>query len=224
MPPVPASSSRKTEHWSRRVTSSRECSRHLTGDLEGARGPLEEGGRGGSAAAPHVQTLRLAQLALLMIEDEDWEGAATVTARARSQLEAACLQNYATLALVFAVSGLVRAHRGMSEEARRDARQSVRLRGAAQRLRSLVRGRDSPDACAGRAPPRPGHRSPGAAGRCRSAATCGKQPDSPVLREWLDECNTQLGAATRWAEESWTLTTAELRVLRSSPPICRSQR
>ena len=190
-------------------------SRHLTGDLEGARGPLEEGGRGGSAAAPHVQTLCLAQLALLMIEDEDWEGAATVTARARSQLEAAGLQNYATLALVFAVSGLVRAHRGMSEEARRDTRQSVRL---LARLNDFAPWYEAETRLTlARAALRLGQVTEARARLADAEGHVRDTPDSPVLREWLDESNTQLGAATRWAEEAWTLTTAELRVLRLLP-------
>ena len=57
---------------------------HLTGRRDDARRRLEAGGRGGAAAAPSLQALCLAQLALLAIEDDDWEEAAAI-GRARSQ-------------------------------------------------------------------------------------------------------------------------------------------
>ena len=101
--------------------------RHLAGDPDGARGPLEAGARGGAAATPNIQALCLAQLALLLSQDEDWERAASMATRARSPLESAGLGSYPTSALVFAISGLVRAHRGMREDARDDTRRAVRL-------------------------------------------------------------------------------------------------
>src|SRR5215213_3939019 len=42
-------------------------------------------------------------------------------------------------------------------------------------------------------------------------------PDSPVLRDWLEESRRQLGAVAQSAELAWTLTWAELRVLRLLP-------
>ncbi len=70
---------------------------HLTGERAKARGPLERGGRGGAAAAPNAQALCLAQLALLMIDENDWESAASATARARSQLDVAGLGSYPSM-------------------------------------------------------------------------------------------------------------------------------
>ena len=128
---------------------------HLTGDRDGARSFLAAGARGGAGSAPNVQALCLAQLGLLLVQDENWESAASVTTRARSQLELAGLGSYPTSALVFAVSGLVRAHRGMREEARVDTRRSSQPRGPPGRLRALVPSRDP--ACPGSrgAPARP---------------------------------------------------------------------
>ena len=42
-------------------------------------------------------------------------------------------------------------------------------------------------------------------------------PDSPVLRDWIEESRAQLGAVAQSAEKAWTLTSAELRVLRLLP-------
>ena len=101
--------------------------RHLAGDPDGARDPLEAGARGGAAATPNIQALCLAQLALLLVHDDEWDRAASLASRARSSLEGAGLGSYPTSALVFAVSGLVRAHRGWREEAHKDTRQAARL-------------------------------------------------------------------------------------------------
>ncbi len=188
---------------------------HLTGDRDGARGILAAGARGGAGSAPNVQALCLAQLGLLLAEAEDWEGAASVTTRARSQLELAGLGSYPTSALVFAVSGLVRAHRGMREEARLDTQQASSLVAQlddfapwyhAETLLALAR-----------AALQLGHLTDARTLTAEAESFVRETPDSPVLRAWIDESRAQLGAVTQSAEEVWTLTSAELRVLRLLP-------
>ena len=56
---------------------------HLNGDADGARSHLEEGARRGAIAAPGVQALCLAELALIAIADGDWEHGPLLAARAR---------------------------------------------------------------------------------------------------------------------------------------------
>ena len=188
---------------------------HLTGERAKARGPLERGGRGGAAAAPNAQALCLAQLALLMIDENDWESAASATARARSQLDVAGLKSYPSMALVFAVSALVRAHRGMGEESRRDARDSLRL---VARLTDFAPWYEAESRIVvARAQFRLGQVTEARTLLAEAGVFVRGTPDSPVLRDWADDAAQQLGAAKRSAEQAWTLTTAELRVLRLLP-------
>jgi LuxR family maltose regulon positive regulatory protein len=102
-------------------------SRHLTGDGEGADARLLEGVRRGAVAAPNVQTLCLAQLALAAAGRNDWESAAEFASRARAQVEHYGLGDYPTSAVVFAVSAAVRARRGRVEDAQTDMRAAQSL-------------------------------------------------------------------------------------------------
>jgi LuxR family transcriptional regulator, maltose regulon positive regulatory protein len=188
---------------------------HLTGRREEARVRLEEGGRGGAAAVPDVQAVCLAQLALLVVEDEEWEEAAVLTARARSQAKAFGLEDYPTFALVFAVSSLVRASRGMVDEARRDLNWSARL------LTRLVDfapwyGAETRIALA-RAALRLGDVTAARTLLVEATHLLRDAPDSATLGAWLEETRAQLEAVTRSAGETCALTTAELRVLRLLP-------
>jgi LuxR family transcriptional regulator, maltose regulon positive regulatory protein len=188
---------------------------HLTGRRDAARPPLEEGGRGGAAVAPSIQALSLAQLALLVAEDEDWERAAVLVSRARTQVKATGLDRYPAMSLVFAVSGLVRAQRGMVDEARGDLMTCTRLLGGPgdfvawyeveTRITMARTALRLGDVTASR--------------RLLSEASHAlrEASDSAVLRDWLEHARVQLEAAARSASESRALTTAELRVLQLLP-------
>ena len=78
-------------------------------------------------AAPHVQALCLAQLALLEIDGDDWDVAAILAERARSRVEGCGLAEYPIVALVYAVSALTRSHSGPVADADRDLRTASRL-------------------------------------------------------------------------------------------------
>jgi LuxR family transcriptional regulator, maltose regulon positive regulatory protein len=201
--------------WRRAARLLEGVSRHLTGHRDDARVPLEEGGRGGASAAPNIQALSLAQLALLALDDEDWDEAAIVTARARSQVKASGLGDYPTMALVFAVSGLVRARRGMVEEAREDVLCSTRLLG---RLVDFAPWYEAETRIVlARALLRLGDVAAARTLMTTAAHTLRDIPDSTTLRTWLEETRAQLDAATRSASENWALTPAELRVLQLLP-------
>jgi LuxR family maltose regulon positive regulatory protein len=101
--------------------------RHLGDDAAQARSVLEQAARSGAASAPGVQALCLAQLALLAIDDDDWDAAEGRAAQALAQVERVGIAEYPTEALVFAVAALVRARRGRIEEASRALRQSRAL-------------------------------------------------------------------------------------------------
>lgn len=103
---------------------------HLTAARAEARGHLEEGVRRAVVAAPNVQTLCFAQLAMLAADEHDWESGAVVVARATAQVERYGLADYPTSALVFAWSALVHTRRGRVDEAKQDIRGSTALLGA----------------------------------------------------------------------------------------------
>ena len=100
---------------------------HLTGEPGPAGAHLREAARIGGVAAPVVQVLSLAQLAVLAIDAEDWTEAEALSARARSQVERVGLEDAPLAALALAVSARVRAQRGRAEQAREDRRGTLRL-------------------------------------------------------------------------------------------------
>jgi LuxR family maltose regulon positive regulatory protein len=101
--------------------------RHLGGDPQGAAKALEAGARCAAVSAPTIQALCLAELAVLAIDEDDWELAASRVTRARAQVDRHGLADHAAMALVFAVSALVRAHRGRVDAAQSDLNDAARL-------------------------------------------------------------------------------------------------
>ena len=81
----------------------------LTGQRDRARRALEEGSRRGAASAPHIQTLCLAQLAILALDEEDLDYARVHAEQALSLVELFGLGEYPTTSVVFAAASLVRA-------------------------------------------------------------------------------------------------------------------
>jgi LuxR family maltose regulon positive regulatory protein len=100
---------------------------HLLGERERAHTLLQEGSRRGVVAAPSVNALCLSQLALLAVERDDWDQAAELAARARSQLERFRLAGYPTMSLVLAVAALTEAQRGRVQAATDDCAEAARL-------------------------------------------------------------------------------------------------
>ena len=188
---------------------------HLTGHLAQARRALEDGGRGGAAAAPSMRSLCLAQLSLLALDDGNWDEAAVLAGRARSQVKSSGLEHYPTSALVFAVSALDRAQRGLGQEARGDLVWSRRLLALLidfmpwyEIETRIVLARAA--LCLGDLAPARTLANE-ASGRLREA------PDAATLRAWLEQARAELEAATLAAGEGCALTKAELRVLQLLP-------
>jgi len=188
---------------------------HLTGERPRARGALEDGARSGAVTAPHVQALCLAQLALLEMDEEDWDAATTLSERARSRVEGCGLDDYPIVALVYAVSALARSHGRRVEDAHRDLRTASRLTARlvdfapwyeAETRVALARASLGLSDVAGARSLLAG-----------STRLVQKIPESTTLRVWLRETYSQLEAATGSAGEGLTLTAAELRVLRMLP-------
>jgi LuxR family transcriptional regulator, maltose regulon positive regulatory protein len=188
---------------------------HLTGDRARARTALDEGARASAVAAPHIQALCLAQLALLEMDEEDWDAATALSERARSRVEGCGLADYPLVALVYAVSALARSHSGRVEDAHRGLRTASRLTARlvdfapwyeAETRVALARASLGLSDVAG------------ARSLLAGAARLVRRiPDSTTLRVWLRETYSQLEAATGSAGDGLTLTAAELRVLRMLP-------
>ncbi|HEX4760661.1 MAG TPA: LuxR C-terminal-related transcriptional regulator, partial [Thermoleophilaceae bacterium] len=186
---------------------------HLSGERAEARELLEEGARHSAAAAPHIQALCLAQLALLAIERQDWAAAESLAGRARGQVERAGLREYATSALVYAVASQVEAQGGRVETSQEDLRHASWL---------LTRGDLGPWyeaecrvalACAAlRLGDTPGARTL----LSEAERQLERSPDARVPRAWVAACQVQAELSGSAAGTA-SLTTAELRVLQFLP-------
>lgn len=191
------------------------AARHLTGDRERARRLLDEGSRRAAAATvPNAQVNCLAQLALIELDEHDFDAAAAATARAISVAERFGLDSYPTDALVFAVSALVYAKRGRIERAARHARQSA---GLLERLTELSPWYEAEvrivlaralllldDVATAR-------------DHLTDAARYLRQtPDAVVLGEWLEEASRTADSVASVSGQ-WPLTPAELRLLHLLP-------
>jgi LuxR family maltose regulon positive regulatory protein len=188
---------------------------HLTGERPRARAALDEGARSSAVTAPHVQALCLAQLALLEMDEDDWEAATTLSERARSRVEGCGLADYPIVALVYAVSALACSHGGRGEEAHRDLRTASRL---AARLVDFLPWYEAETRVALARASLGLSDVAGARSRLAGAARLVRRmPDATALRAWLTETCSQLEAATGSAGDGLTLTAAELRVLRMLP-------
>ena len=189
---------------------------HLLGDADQARDHLEEGARRGAIAAPSVQALCLAQLALIAIDANDWEQGPLLATRARSQVDRVGLGEHPTSALVFAVSALVRAHRDRVEDAQADRRRACDL---LTRLVDYVPWYDvEARVVLARAALRLGDVT-GARTLLAEAERALRHDDAAVqLRTWIAELREQVDAftVTELVGPS-SLTTAELRILSLMP-------
>lgn len=189
---------------------------HLAGERDEARDRLQDGAHRAAASAPMVQALCLAQLVLLVTEEDDHERATTLAERAIAQIRRCGLEQCPAVALPMAVSAELRARRGQVTEATSEVREALGL---------LKRITDpSPWYTAecrivlARAALR--LKGPAAAGELlgEARAALGRAPDSVVLRDWLDDASAQADLAPgSTAGEDWSLTNAELRVLRFLP-------
>jgi LuxR family transcriptional regulator, maltose regulon positive regulatory protein len=189
---------------------------HLGGDIEAGRARLEEGARRGAIAGRSVQVLCLAQLALIAIDEGDWEQGPLLASRARAQVERMDLADYPTCAFVYAVSALVRAHRDRVEDAQADRRKAIEL------LTMLVDYAPWYEVetriVLARAALRLGDVTGTRTLLGEASRMLARADDAGVLRRWIDELWSQAAAFTATAIVGpSSLTTAELRVLALMP-------
>jgi LuxR family transcriptional regulator, maltose regulon positive regulatory protein len=186
----------------------------LGGARELAVPELEDGARRAAVRAPNVHALCLTQLAVLALERGDWEEAAELSTRARAQVDRHGLADDATMAIVFAVSAVVRGHRWRIDDARADAAQAARLRAqltdfapwfeleldvmlarSALRLSDVNAARDA---------------------LAHAARLLRHVTGAPIAEQWVRDAEAQLEVAAGGGEAP-QLTPAELRILRFLP-------
>jgi LuxR family maltose regulon positive regulatory protein len=202
--------------WRPLACLARGAGLHLRGDPARAAAALDEGARRGGVVAPAVQVLCLAQLALLRIDQGDWEEAALLATRARGQLERTRVARYPLSALAYAVSALTRAHRDRVDAAQEERRLALEL------LERLV---DPPPwyvVGTRVALARTALRLGDAAG-CRAMLAEAQRAlrvmaGAPTAAAWIEECRDQVDAfSSALPSGPASLTPAELRVLRMLP-------
>ena len=195
----------------------RGVARSLTGDAAAAaREVLEDAAHLSAARAPLVQSLCLAQAALLAADDGDLERATLLAERARAQVGRCELGDSPVVALVYAVSAQMRVDSGKVAEASADLR----------RAQALLRATTDPTAwleaecciATARATLRLSGPAAARALLARAERATSRAGDAPVLRDWLERASSEVEAALDSREGSeWSLTTAELRVLHHLP-------
>jgi LuxR family maltose regulon positive regulatory protein len=189
---------------------------HLAGQRDQARDLLEESAHRAATSAPMVQAICLAQLVLLAADEDDDGRARTLADRATAQVRRCGLEQCPAVALPIAVSAELRARRGQVAEATSEFREA---RGLLTRITDPSPWYEAECRIVlARATLR--LKGPAAAGglldEARSAA--GRTPDAWVLGDWLDVATAQVDVALgSTAGEAWSLTAAELRVLRFLP-------
>jgi LuxR family transcriptional regulator, maltose regulon positive regulatory protein len=196
--------------WLRGVSS------HLTGHSERALPSLQEAVRRGAVVSPLIQTLALSQLALIAMEDQEWDRGSSLMKQAHDQVHRCGLIEYPSLLMVHAASALVHAHTGQVIKAQADADHAARLLSTASELPPwyeaqsrivLARARIRLDDLTG------------VRALLDDASTfLERTPDAALLSSWLREAAAALRKASAEAMGSeWALTTAELRTLQFLP-------
>lgn len=194
----------------------RGAAAHLSGDRDAAFADFAAAERLAGGVVPSVQTLCLAQLALLEIERDNWAAATTLTRRARDLQRVHKIEHFAGQGTAMAISSLLAARRGDGPEARSEALLARRLLAHQRELapwleaealivlaRSAVVLGDTAMAL----------------GYLADATTAAAQlPDAPVLHTYLEDT----WALARDTEPTMPagatpLTTSELRVLQYLP-------
>jgi LuxR family maltose regulon positive regulatory protein len=188
---------------------------HLRGQREEAREKLADGARRGAVGAPNVQVICLAQLALLAIEEDDWQLAEMLASQARAQIDRSGLGDYPMMALPLAVSALVRSRVGRTDEARADLRQSAELLEALEEFTPWYRAETW--FLLGRASIRLGETAAAPAMLDQARRVLRLTPDAVVLGGWIAEAEAAVTAASESAAASKSLSPAELRILQFLP-------
>jgi LuxR family transcriptional regulator, maltose regulon positive regulatory protein len=189
---------------------------HLLGHSEAARRRLSQATAECARAMPLLQALSLTQLALIEIEEQDWEQAQERLRGVDLCLAEHRLDGRPAAALAHAASALVKSRRGLADDAKRELICATRL--------IALRGEPLPwlDAQAKILAARASARLADVASAralLAQASRCARRLEAPPrLLEWLDEAWGEVDECSVQALSGpGALTMAELRVLRFLP-------
>ncbi len=189
---------------------------HLRGNHPQARAQLEEGIHRSAIEAPGVEAACLAQLATLLLEEDDLQAAVALIDRALIQTEVHGLDAYPTSAFTFAAAAAAHARAGRVQEAQRHLRRATRLLAVLDDFTPWYEAQTRIVLA----------RASLALADVRQARTllaeasqrARRVPDATLLRVWLEEIWEQVDTAAAFAlTGSAALTMAELRILRFLP-------
>ncbi|HEX7610569.1 MAG TPA: LuxR C-terminal-related transcriptional regulator, partial [Solirubrobacteraceae bacterium] len=189
---------------------------HLCGDPAPAAETLAEGARLCAVAAPPVQALCLAQLALLAGEEGRWDDAGDLAGRAIAALERQDLLDRPAGALVLGVAAWISARQGRADRAKSQLRRSRKCLAG---LEDFVPWYDvETRVMQARAAIRLADVALARALLSEASRLARRTPEVALFRTWFDEAwgeLDELGAAALSGPAS--LTMAELRILRFLP-------
>ncbi len=186
----------------------------FTGQRDRARMAYEEGSRRGGTTAPTIQTLCLAQLAALAIDEGDHALARSLVEQALSEVEHYGNAENPTQSVVFAVASLVCARDGRSSDAARHVRAASHLLEQLNEMSPwyeaevrilLARTALLLDDVAG-----------ARARLAEGGRWLARTPDATVLRDWIEAAWKEADSA-RAVTGRWPLSPAELRLLHFLP-------
>jgi LuxR family maltose regulon positive regulatory protein len=194
----------------------RGVSSHLAGHPERARPLLQEAARRAAVSAPVIQTIALAQLSLIALDDNDSETAFRLVTQARDQVARCGLTEYPSMAIVYASCALVAARRGRMEQSQADTRAAKRL---LARIVDLPPWYDAEARIALAGAEIRLDDLNGARALLKEAdGFLARTPDAVMLSEWLGATRDALDTASSGGRGvDWSLTAAELRTLQYLP-------
>jgi LuxR family maltose regulon positive regulatory protein len=183
---------------------------HVAGDVDAARALLEEATARAASQLPAVYTRSLAELALIAIDEDDWDEAESCMARA-SLAELDGLRTYATQSTAYAVNALIHAHRGEPLRTA-DAVADVKTALAAQRRCPTWSAAEARLVLA-RAYAQLDWPGDARAMLGEARAMLKDDPDATRLHRWVDELGLALEPANGAISGGEALSAAELRTL-----------
>ncbi len=194
----------------------RGIAEHLAASRNSATQLLQEGVELSAVGAPSVGSLCLSQLAVIAIEQDEWDTAGELADRAATIVEGNALGSIPVSALVFAVAAATRARQGRVDEAKRDLRRGADLLvalgdfipwyGAEARIMLARAALGLADTVGARTL------------LAEASRLARRTSDVAIFQRWFDEAWAQIDtlAETALAGPS-SLTIAELRILRFLP-------
>jgi LuxR family maltose regulon positive regulatory protein len=202
--------------WRGAASFYRGAALHLLGDPDGAVAALKDAARHTAIRSPIIQSLSLAQLALIACDRGDRDSALRYAAEARAQVDRCGLSEYPAMELVYAAESMILALDGQIARAVESQRKALRL---LNQLDGLPRWYEVESRLAlARASLQLGDGAAAAKLLAQARERLGTYPYAIVLDSWAETLQHNIGDANPGAGPGkGSLTKAEMRTLRFLP-------